>query len=82
MHGLRLAHLREAKEDLESAMKSRTAIDIAVGVIMAQDRCSQEDAMTILRKASNSRNAKLRDVAAGVIASVSPNRHLRTHFDE
>jgi GAF domain-containing protein len=79
---LRLAHLREAKEDLEAAMKSRTAIDVAVGVIMAQNRCSQERAMTILRRASNSRNIKLRDVAAGIIASVSPNRRLRTHFDE
>jgi GAF domain-containing protein len=79
---LRLAHLRDAKEDLEAAMKSRTAIDIAVGVIMAQNRCSQDAAMAILRKASNSRNVKLRDVAAGVIESVSPDPALRTHFDE
>jgi GAF domain-containing protein len=79
---LRLAQLREAKEDLEAAMKSRTAIDIAVGVIMAQNRCSQAAAMAILRKASNSRNVKLRDVAAGVIESVSPDPALRTHFDE
>jgi GAF domain-containing protein len=79
---LRLAQLRDAKEDLEAAMKSRTAIDIAVGVIMAQNRCSQAAAMAILRKASNSRNVKLRDVAAGVIESVSPDPALRTHFDE
>jgi GAF domain-containing protein len=78
---LRLAELRDAKEDLEAAMRSRTAIDVAIGIIMAQNRCSQEDAMTILRKASNSRNVKLRNVAAGVIASVSPNSSLRTHFD-
>ncbi len=63
-------------------MKSRTAIDIAVGVIMAQNRCSQSAAMAILRTASNSRNIKLRDVAAGVIESVSPDPALRTHFDE
>jgi GAF domain-containing protein len=79
---LRLVQLREAKEDLEAAMKSRTAIDIAIGVIMGQNRCSQAAAMTILRKASNSRNVKLRDVAAGVIESVSPDPKLRTHFDE
>lgn len=79
---LRLAQLRDAKEDLEAAMKSRTAIDIAVGVIMGQNRCSQAAAMAILRKASNSRNVKLRDVAAGVIESVSPDPALRTHFDE
>jgi GAF domain-containing protein len=79
---LRLAQLKDAKEDLEAAMKSRTAIDVAVGVIMAQNRCSQAAAMEILRKASNSRNIKLRDVAAGVIESVSPDPALRTHFDE
>lgn len=79
---LRIAQLRDAKEDLEAAMKSRTAIDIAVGVIMAQNRCSQETAMAILRRASNSRNIKLRDIAAGVIGSVSPDPEWRTHFDE
>jgi putative methionine-R-sulfoxide reductase with GAF domain len=79
---LRLARLQEAKDNLEAAMKNRTAIDVAVGVIMAQNRCSQDDAMTILRKASNSRNVKLRDVAAAVIASASPAASLHTHFDE
>ena len=39
---LRLTRLQQAKEDLESAMKSRTAIDMAVGMIMAQNRCSQK----------------------------------------
>jgi GAF domain-containing protein len=79
---LRLTQLRDAKEDLEAAMKSRTAIDVAVGVIMAQNRCSQAKAMSILRKASNSRNIKLRDVAVGVIRSITPDPQLRTHFDE
>ncbi|WP_461172308.1 GAF and ANTAR domain-containing protein [Arthrobacter sp. Z1-9] len=79
---LRLTRLQDAKDNLEAAMKNRTVIDVAVGVIMAQNRCSQDTAMTILRKASNSRNAKLRDVAAAVIASASPTASLRTHFDE
>lgn len=79
---LRLSRLQEAKDNLDAAMKNRTATDIAVGVIMAQNRCSQEAAMTVLRKASNSRNEKLRDAAAGVIDSVAPSTGLRTHFDE
>ncbi|WP_457963329.1 GAF and ANTAR domain-containing protein [Arthrobacter sp. D1-29] len=79
---LRLTRLRDAKDNLEAAMKSRTAIDVATGVIMAQNRCSQEAAMTILVKASSSRNVKLRDVAAGVIESVSPNTAVHTYFDE
>lgn len=79
---LRLARLQQVKDDLELAMKSRTAIDIAVGVIMAQSRCSQSAAMAILVKASSSRNVKLRDVAAGVIESVSPGAEVVTYFDE
>ena len=80
---LRLTGLQEAKDNLEAAMKSRTAIDVAAGVIMAQNRCSQEAAITILRKASSSRNVKLHEVALGVIASISPEAAaLRTHFDE
>jgi GAF domain-containing protein len=80
---LRLTRLQEAKDNLEAAMKNRTVIDVAAGVIMAQNRCSQDAAITILKKASGSRNVKLHDVAAGVIASVSPQAQaLRTHFDE
>lgn len=79
---LRLARLQDAKQNLEAAMKSRTTIDVAVGVMMAQNRCSQEAAMKILRKASSYRNIKLHDLAAGVIDSVSPHAPLSTHFDE
>jgi GAF domain-containing protein len=79
---LRLARLQYAKDDLESAMKSRTAIDMAVGAVMAQNRCSQKEAMAILVRASNSRNIKLRDVATGVIDSISPRTEVVTYFDE
>lgn len=79
---LRLTRLQQGKEDLESAMKSRTAIDMAVGAIMAQNRCSQKEAMTILVRASSSRNLKLRDVGMGVIESISPNTEVVTYFDE
>jgi GAF domain-containing protein len=79
---LRMARLQYAKEDLESAMKSRTAIDTAVGVVMAQNRCSQKEAMAILVKASNSRNIKLREVAVGVIESIAPRTEVVTYFDE
>lgn len=62
-------------------MKSRTTIDLAAGVIMAQNRCSQATAMGILKNASSARNVKLRDVAATVIASVSSDATVITHFD-
>ena len=62
-------------------MKSRTTIDLAAGVIMAQNRCSQATAMAILKNASSARNVKLRDVAATVVASVSSDATVTTHFD-
>ncbi|WP_026531893.1 GAF and ANTAR domain-containing protein [Arthrobacter sp. H41] len=76
---LRIARLTDSGANLMAAMESRTAIDLAAGVIMAQNRCSQDDAMTILKAASNTRNTKLRDVAAAVLASVGQDS-VTTHF--
>lgn len=78
---LRIAELTDARNDLSAAMKSRTTIDLAVGVIMAQNRCNQETAMSILKNASSTRNIKLRDVAASIVASVCSDASVTTHFD-
>lgn len=79
---LRLTETHEAKTDMADAMKSRTMIDMAVGAIMAQNRCSQASAVEILKRASSSRNVKLRDVAVAVIASISDETGVSTHFEE
>ncbi|WP_253905045.1 ANTAR domain-containing protein [Arthrobacter sp. H14] len=61
-------------------MKTRTTIDLAVGIIMGQSRCSQDEAFALLRSASSTRNIKLREVAAGIVASTgSP--PASTHFN-
>jgi GAF domain-containing protein len=78
---LRIAQLADARNDLSAAMKSRTTIDLAAGVIMAQNRCSQATAMAILKNASSARNVKLREVAATVVASVTSDTTVTTHFD-
>jgi GAF domain-containing protein len=78
---VRISQLAEAKTHLTAAMESRTTIDLATGAIMAQNRCSQETAIKILKIASSTRNVKLRDVAASVVASLSPDPKVRTHFD-
>jgi GAF domain-containing protein len=78
---VRISQLAEAKTHLAAAMESRTVIDLAAGAIMAQNRCSQDSAMKILKIASSSRNVKLRDVAAAVVASLSVDAKVRTHFD-
>ena len=79
---LRIAQLTEARNDLTAAMQSRTAIDIATGIIMAQNRCGQEAALRVLKTASSLRNVKLRDVAASVAASVCGDSPISTYFDE
>jgi len=49
---------------------------------MAQNRCTRDAAVTILTRASNVRNVKLRDVAAAVILNISGEKDIATHFDE
>lgn len=70
----------EESVDLAAALESRTAIDLAAGVIMAQTGCSQKEAVNILMKASSNRNEKLRDVALSVLARFN-GAVPTTHFD-
>lgn len=69
MHlAVRLAREQDRADDLTAALASRTTINLATGVIMAQSNCSSEQAVLLLKSASMNRNQKLRDVAAGVLA--------------
>ncbi|WP_334170262.1 ANTAR domain-containing protein [Sinomonas sp.] len=76
----RYAHQQELAEHRAAAMKNRTVIDIAIGVIVGQNRCSPEEGFEILKRASNARNEKLADVARGVVASVTASE-VETKFD-
>ncbi len=78
---VRIAAKQQLAEDLEEAMKSRTAIDLAVGVIMGQKRCSQAAAFEILGRAASTRNKKLRDVAEHLLANVT-SELVETHFEQ
>jgi hypothetical protein len=77
---VRIKTAENRAEDLEAAMQSRTAINLACGVIMAQNRCSQSEAMEILTKVSSNRNRKLRDVATELIEQLQ-GTSIQTHFD-
>lgn len=79
---LRISQLSEARNDLAAAMQARTVIDMAVGAIMAQNRCDRETAFSILTRASNTRNIKLREVARTVITSISGEQKITAYFDE
>ncbi len=77
---VRIARLTERGQHLQTAMESRTAIDLAAGIIMGQNRCSQDEAMNILKMASSARNMKLTLVAQSLIESVSE-APPTTHFE-
>jgi GAF domain-containing protein len=76
---LRLATYSELTSQLRASLTSRAVIYQAIGVIMAQERCTQARAFEILRTASQHSNVKLRDVASAVVTRVSgepPDPHL------
>lgn len=52
---------------LRAAMESRAVIEQAKGVLTARDRCSPEEAFAMLRRISQHRNVKLRDLARTVV---------------
>jgi GAF domain-containing protein len=68
---LLIAHLKDANQDLTAALAKRTVIDTALGVVMAQNRCNHDAAFSMLQRASNTRNVKLRALAASIITSVA-----------
>ena len=70
---------RSLATDLRSALDSRTSINVACGVIMAQNRCSYQEAFSILAKASSHRNIKVRKVAEDLLDKL-PEGAPRSHF--
>jgi GAF domain-containing protein len=68
--------LRQARQDqvsaqLEQALASRTTIDQAIGILMAQQRCTADEAFGLLRAHSQRNNRKIRDIAADIIERVA-----------
>jgi len=68
---LRHADQAQVQQQLGAAMASRSIIDQAIGILMAQQRCAAGEAFDLLRQASQHRNRKLRDVAADIITNVT-----------
>ncbi|MGY1638264.1 GAF and ANTAR domain-containing protein [Geodermatophilus sp. SYSU D00742] len=61
--------LGEQARNMRLAMESRSVIEQAKGVLMAQRRVDAEQAFEILREASQRYNRKLRDIATGIVES-------------
>ena len=60
-------------EQLREALASRAVIEQAKGAIMGRRRVSADTAFELLRRSSQRRNMKLRDVAQEVVDSTRPN---------
>nr|WP_296067516.1 GAF and ANTAR domain-containing protein [uncultured Actinoplanes sp.] len=72
------AHLYSTKADLaqhmQAAMASRAVIEQAKGIIMAERRCTPEEAFALLTKISQDTNRKVRDIAAALVARTQDTR--------
>jgi hypothetical protein len=73
----RYAVARDLAGQLEQALQSRAVIDRAVGILMAESRCTPEEAFATLSRASNNRNLKLRELAAEIVQQVADGPSLR-----
>jgi hypothetical protein len=62
---------QQLAEQLQNALASRSLIDQAIGVLMAQERCDSQEAFELLKRHSQNNNRKLRDVAADVITRLT-----------
>ncbi len=62
---------RRLAGQLEQAMASRAVIEQAKGVLMAMRGINEHDAFDVLRKTSQDRNVKVRDLAQQIVSGVS-----------
>jgi hypothetical protein len=79
---IRIASADQRADHLKAAMDTRTVIDLACGIIMAQNKCSKEAAFDLLRKASNTRNQKLNDLAQTLVDRFSGSGAAEAYFED
>lgn len=68
-------------KDLRGALDSRSVVDQAIGIVMAQNRCDRKTAFADLRSAAQNRNAKVRETAAAIVHSISGEHPSSGPFD-
>ncbi len=67
----RLADTADFTHDLQAALSSRRIIDQAIGSIMQQQRCTEEEAFDLLRRLSQQTNLKLSDVCTRLLTELA-----------
>ena len=56
-----------SEDNLQRALESRDVIGQAKGILMFQHQLSSQDSFELLRRTSNDRNVKLREIAAHIV---------------
>ncbi|MEU8355213.1 GAF and ANTAR domain-containing protein [Nonomuraea sp. NPDC048882] len=79
---LEAARMREVAAQLKEALTTRAIIDQALGIVMAQRRCTAQHAFELLRHVSQDRNVKLHQLAASIVEQVSGEPAQRSRFEE
>ncbi|WP_405161965.1 GAF and ANTAR domain-containing protein [Nocardia sp. NBC_01499] len=75
---------RQAKltEQLRATLASRSTIDQALGILMAERRCDRDEAFDILRGRSQRRNVRVAVLAVEIIETVTGRKPASPHFAE
>jgi hypothetical protein len=76
---VRLAARLATARQLQTAMEARTEINLAIGILMGQRRCSQPAALQLLESAAREANRSVEQAAGMLVESVA-RRRARTHF--
>lgn len=76
------ARMREVAAQLKEALTTRAIIDQALGIVMAQRRCTSHQAFEVLRHVSQDRNVKLHQVAATIVEKVTGEPPQRSRFED
>lgn len=79
---LDVARMREVAGQLKEALTTRAVIDQALGIVMAQRRCTARQAFELLRQISQDRNVKVHQIAASIVEKVSGEPPRRSRFEE
>ncbi|MDX6317467.1 MAG: hypothetical protein QOD35_867 [Nocardioidaceae bacterium] len=70
-HAYRYNQATRQAESLREAMRSRAVIEQAKGIVMAARQCSDDGAFDVLVRLSQTRNVKLREIAAQIVSQAT-----------
>jgi GAF domain-containing protein len=79
---VRIAAADQRAANMKAAMDTRTVIDLACGIIMAENKCTKDRAFEILRSASNTRNQKLNELAESLVNRFAAPEDAKAHFED